>query len=146
MISGTHIVLYSRDAAADRAFLGDVLGFPSIDAGGGWLIFALPPAELGIHPAGENNRHELHFTWENIKAEIAALAKKGVHCSSLHEGRMGLAYHGFASRRRRSRSEPAEASGGSNRKSTNELITFAVAHDPCEPASAKRQRPPEGGR
>ena len=89
MISGAHIVLYSRDATADRAFLRDVLGFPSIDAGGGWLIFALPPAELGIHPSSENNRHELHFTCDDVKAEIAVLAKKGVRCSSLHEEEWG---------------------------------------------------------
>ena len=59
MISGAHVVLYSKDAAADRAFCRDVLGFASVDAGHGWLILALPPAEMAIHPAEESGRHEL---------------------------------------------------------------------------------------
>jgi len=62
MISGAHVILYSRDATADRAFLRDILGFASVDAGHGWLIFALPPAEVAVHPAdppsGEQDRHE----------------------------------------------------------------------------------------
>ena len=54
MITGAHVIVYSQDAAADRAFFRDVLGFRSIDAGGGWLIFALPPAEAAVHPGGSN--------------------------------------------------------------------------------------------
>ena len=58
MITGAHAIVYSRDADADRAFFRDVLGFPSVDAGGGWLIFALPLAELAAHPADAGGRHE----------------------------------------------------------------------------------------
>jgi catechol 2,3-dioxygenase-like lactoylglutathione lyase family enzyme len=89
MIFGAHIIVYSRDAAADRAFLHDVLGFASVDAGHGWLIFALPPAEVAVHPAEENDRHELYFMCSDLRAQIAALAQKAVRCSDLQEARWG---------------------------------------------------------
>jgi hypothetical protein len=89
MIFGAHMILYSKDAAADRAFLSDVLGFPSVDAGRGWLIFELPPAELAVHPAEENDRHELYFMCNDLNAEIAALAQKQVECSEVQEERWG---------------------------------------------------------
>lgn len=89
MISGAHVILYSRDAEADRAFFRDVLGFPSVDAGRGWLIFALPPAEAAFHPSDQNGHHELYFLCDDVKAEIAALAKKNVKCSEVHEERWG---------------------------------------------------------
>jgi len=89
MIFGAHIVAYSRDAAADRAFFRDVLGFQAVDAGHGWLIFALPPAEAAVHPAGENDRHELFFLCDDLKAEVAALAGRGVLCSEVQEAGWG---------------------------------------------------------
>jgi catechol 2,3-dioxygenase-like lactoylglutathione lyase family enzyme len=89
VISGAHVVLYSKDAVADRDFFRDVLGFPSIDAGHGWLIFALPPAEAAIHPAEDNGRHELYFMCDDLPAEIATLASKGVACSDVQETRWG---------------------------------------------------------
>jgi hypothetical protein len=89
MISGAHVILYSKDAAADRAFLRDVLGFASVDAGHGWLIFALPPAEAAIHPAEDNDRHELYFMCDDLKAEIASLREKGVACAEVEEARWG---------------------------------------------------------
>jgi hypothetical protein len=61
MIFGTHVVIHSKDADADRTSLRDALGFKSVDAGHGWLIFALPPAEAAIHPTEENGTHELYF-------------------------------------------------------------------------------------
>ena len=61
MISGAHVVVYSADATADRNFLRDVLGFPFVDAGHDWLIFALPPAEVAVHPADGNGAHELYL-------------------------------------------------------------------------------------
>lgn len=73
MISGAHVIIYSKDAAADRAFFRDILGFRNVDAGDGWLIFALPPAEVAVHPAGENNRHELYLMCEDLGAEIVEL-------------------------------------------------------------------------
>ena len=89
MISGAHVILYSKDAEADRAFFRDVLGFPAVDAGRGWLIFALPPAEAAFHPSDQNGAHELYFLCDDLQAEIAALAKKNVKCSEVHEERWG---------------------------------------------------------
>lgn len=89
MIFGAHIIVYSKDAEADRAFLRDVLGFSSVDAGRGWLIFALPPAEAAVHPADANGRHELYFLCDDLTAEISTLAAKGVACSEVHDERWG---------------------------------------------------------
>jgi hypothetical protein len=89
MIFGAHVIVYSEDATADRLFLQDVLGFESVDAGHGWLIFALPPAELAVHPADENGRHELYFMCDDLTAEMSALTAKGVQCSAVEETRWG---------------------------------------------------------
>jgi hypothetical protein len=89
MISGAHVILYSKDAEADRNFFRDILNFKSVDAGHNWLIFALPPAEAAFHPAEDNNRHELYLLCDDLKAEIAALAKKGVTCSVVKQERWG---------------------------------------------------------
>jgi catechol 2,3-dioxygenase-like lactoylglutathione lyase family enzyme len=89
MISGALVIVYSKNVEADRAFFREVLGFKSVDAGHGWLIFALPPAEAAFHPSNENGPHELYFLCDSVKAEIAALAKKGVTCSEVHEERWG---------------------------------------------------------
>jgi catechol 2,3-dioxygenase-like lactoylglutathione lyase family enzyme len=89
MIFGAHVVIYSKDAAADRAFFREVPGFQSVDAGHGWLIFALPPAEVAFHPAEESGRHELYLMCDDLKAERLALGKKGVRCSEVQEARWG---------------------------------------------------------
>ena len=89
MIFGAHIILYSKDAAADRAFLRDMLGLSSVDAGHGWLIFALPPSEVAVHPAEANGRHELYLMCDDLQAEISSLRSKGVICSDVHEERWG---------------------------------------------------------
>jgi len=89
MIIGAHVIVYSKNADADRAFFRDVLGFKSVDAGHGWLIFALPPAEAAFHPDEENDRHELYLMCDDLKTEISALQKKGVTCSDIQEARWG---------------------------------------------------------
>lgn len=89
MIFGAHVVVYSRDAEADRAFFRDILGFKSVDAGHGWLIFALPPAEGAVHPAAENGKHELYLMCDDLEAEMISLADKGIQCSNIHEERWG---------------------------------------------------------
>ncbi len=90
MTFAAHVIIYSKDAAADRAFLRDALGLASVNAGHGWLIFALPPAEIAVHPAEEQHPgHDLYFMCEELTAEIAALAKKGVRCSDVQEARWG---------------------------------------------------------
>jgi len=89
MIFGAHVIVFSKDAASDRAFFRDILGFSSVDAGHGWLIFALPPAEAAVHPDDANQRHELYFMCDDLEAEIAAIEKKGVRCSQVQEARWG---------------------------------------------------------
>lgn len=77
MINGVHALIYSTDAVADRAFLRDVLGLRHIDAGEGWLIFALPPAELGVHPTEGSGGHELYLMCEDLESTTAELAAAG---------------------------------------------------------------------
>jgi len=89
MIHGAHAILYSTDADADRAFFRDVLEYPFADAGHGWLIFALPPAELAFHPA-EKSSHELYLMCDDVKAFVAQMEKKGVPASPPHEERWGI--------------------------------------------------------
>lgn len=79
MINGVHAIVFSPEADRIRAFVTDVLGLASVDAGGGWPIFALPPAELAVHPAeGGGTRHELFLMCDDIRATLAELQTKGV--------------------------------------------------------------------
>jgi predicted enzyme related to lactoylglutathione lyase len=78
MITGVHAIVFGADAEAARAFFADVLGWPSADAGDGWLIFALPPAELAVHPADESGRHELYLMCDDITATRQQLESRGV--------------------------------------------------------------------
>ena len=78
MINGAHVVIYSKDAEADRAFLGDVLGFSHIDVGHGWLLFKLPPAEMAVHPSDENDKHELFLMCDDVEETTRELKRKGV--------------------------------------------------------------------
>ena len=99
MINGAHVVLFTRNAEADRAFFRDVLKFPSVDAGHGWLIFALPPAEAAFHDreehdgeqpeANENARHELYLMCDDIAATLSDLKSKKVRVSDVNEQRWG---------------------------------------------------------
>ena len=93
MIFGTHVIVYSKDATPDRAFLREVVGLSSVDAGHGWLIFALPPSEVAVHPAEENGRHELYFMCSDLQAEMSALVEKGIHCSEIQEASWGSLTH-----------------------------------------------------
>jgi catechol 2,3-dioxygenase-like lactoylglutathione lyase family enzyme len=89
MINGAHVIVYSKDAEADRAFFKDVLGYRYADAGHGWLIFALPPAEVAVHPAEDNGAHELYFMCDDVKLFILEMKAKGVECSDVQELRWG---------------------------------------------------------
>jgi catechol 2,3-dioxygenase-like lactoylglutathione lyase family enzyme len=109
MIIGAHIVLYTTDAEADRAFFRDVLNFPSVDAGHGWLIFALPPAAAAFHDLEKqswdkkswdkknleqndtehNSRHELYLMCDDIAATLRDLKSKNVPVSAITEQRWG---------------------------------------------------------
>ena len=78
MISGVHAIIFTKDPEQVRSFFRDVLDFPSVDAGGGWLIFALPPAELAAHPTKDATHHVLYLMCDDIRATIAELKTKGV--------------------------------------------------------------------
>lgn len=88
MITGVHGMIFTKDEAADRAFLRDVLEIPCIDSGGGWLIFKLPPAELGVH-GGENGFHQIYFICDDVDAFVAALTAKGVACGEIEQAPWG---------------------------------------------------------
>ena len=77
MITGLHAIVFSPEAEKVRAFFADVVGLSSADAGGGWLIFALPTAELAVHPADGESRHELYLMCDNIQATLAELKRRG---------------------------------------------------------------------
>jgi len=89
-ITGAHAIVYSTDAEADRAFLRDVLGFRSVDAGDGWLIFALPPAEVAVHPGDENDLHELYLMTDDVEALVASLKGRGIVASPIADRGWGL--------------------------------------------------------
>lgn len=86
MLTGAHVIIYAHDAEKARAFFRDVFQFPHVDAGGGWLIFALPPAELAAHPVGDGSdvdtnyagRHELFFVCDDVYKTVDELKRKGV--------------------------------------------------------------------
>lgn len=80
MINGAHVIIYSRNAEADRALFRNVLKFPFVDAHGGWLIFRLPPAEVALHPSDENDMHELYLMTDDLEAEMSALRSARVQC------------------------------------------------------------------
>lgn len=89
MINGAHVIIYSPDAEADRAFIRDVLGFAHVDAGDGWLIFKLPPAEIAVHPASGQSRHEFYLMCDDIDAMLGALAGKGAEVSPVTDAGWG---------------------------------------------------------
>jgi len=93
MINGTHAIIYADDAERARSFFADVLGLPHVDAHGGWLIFALPPAELGVHPAGgdaPSGHHELYLMCDDIEATVADLRGRGVELGPVEDQGFGL--------------------------------------------------------
>ena len=83
MITGVHVMIFTKDEDADRAFFRDNLEVPCIDSGGGWLIFKLPPAELGLHSHHENDFHKLYLICDDVDAAVARLAEKGVTCDAV---------------------------------------------------------------
>jgi predicted enzyme related to lactoylglutathione lyase len=82
MITGIHALVYTKDPDGARKFFGETLGFRSVDAGEGWLIFALPPAELGVHPSDGDSHHQLYLMCDDVEKTIADLKKKGVKFSA----------------------------------------------------------------
>ena len=90
MINGMHVIIYSRDAEADRDFIREVLGFPSVDVGSGWSIFAAPPSELACHPAETNDKHELYLMCDNVEKEVERLKQSRIKCGPISREQWGL--------------------------------------------------------
>jgi hypothetical protein len=90
MINGAHSIVYSTNPEADRTFLREVLRLPHVDAGGGWLIFGLPPAEVAVHPADEDAHHELYLMCDDVDAFVREMAAHDVSCAPVTEQRWGL--------------------------------------------------------
>ncbi len=90
MITGAHSIIYSTDAEADRKFLRDVLQFPSVDVGHGWLIFGLPPAEVAVHPGEKNDVHEFYLMCDDVETFVAGLKEKDVACDPIQDQGYGL--------------------------------------------------------
>ncbi len=78
MFNGAHVIIYSTDAEADRVFMRDVLDLKNIDVGGGWLIFALPPAEAAFHPHVSSHAHELYLMCDDLEDSQKKLLAAGV--------------------------------------------------------------------
>ena len=90
MIIGAHVIVYSKDADADRAFLRDILQLGSVDVGGGWLIFGLPPSEVAVHPAGNNGLHELYLMCDDVVAFIREMLAQDIPCTPVDDQGWGL--------------------------------------------------------
>ena len=90
MIVGTHAIIYSKNAEADKEFFKNVLNLTNVDVGQGWLIFGLPPSELAIHPATENGRKELYLMCEDIKSFVEAMNKHSITCTELQDQGWGI--------------------------------------------------------
>jgi catechol 2,3-dioxygenase-like lactoylglutathione lyase family enzyme len=90
VITGAHVVIYSKDAEADRALFRDVLNFPWVDAHDGWLIFALPPSEVAFHPAEENGKHEFYLMCDDLEATMTRLKNNGVGIGAVSDQGWGI--------------------------------------------------------
>ena len=90
MINGAHAIIYSKNANADRDFFRDILKLSNVDVGDGWLIFALPPAELAVHPASSNSKHELYLMCDDVENFIGEMKKRNVEVGSVQDQGWGL--------------------------------------------------------
>jgi hypothetical protein len=124
MISGAHAIIYSKDADADRAFFQDVLKLPSVDVGGGWLIFGLPPAEVAVHPSKTRNVQELYLMCDEVEEFVAEMKRHGLSCGPIVDQGYGLM------------TAVTLPSGG-------KLGVYQPKHErPKQASSAKKERPP----
>ena len=90
MITGAHSIIYTTNAEADRAFFRDVLKFPYVDSGDGWLIFSLPPSEVAMHPSDKNDQHELYLLTHDVHAFVKEMQKQKMECSEVNDYGWGL--------------------------------------------------------
>jgi len=90
MLTGGHVIIYSRNPDADRAFLRDVLGLTHVDIGRGWLIFGLPPSEIAVHPADENDRHEFYLMCDDVRAFVSAMRDRKIATDPIEQESWGM--------------------------------------------------------
>ena len=90
MISGAHVIVYSKDPDADRVFFRDVLELPNVDVGDGWLIFGLPPSEVAVHPSETNDLHQLYLMCDDIAKFVESVERHGLHCGEISDRGWGL--------------------------------------------------------
>jgi hypothetical protein len=90
MITGAHTIIYSSDAAADKNFFKNILKFPNVDVGHGWLIFGLPPSEIAVHPSPENGPQEFYLLCDDINLFVKEMLEHKITCSPIDEQRWGL--------------------------------------------------------
>jgi hypothetical protein len=90
MIIGAHSIIYSTNAKADRAFFKDVLKLTSLDVGDGWLIFGLPPAELAVHPSGENDVHQFYLMTDDVAGFVADMKQRNIACTPVEDQGWGV--------------------------------------------------------
>ena len=93
MIVGAHFIIYSTNPDADRAFLRDVLKFPNVDVGHGWLIFGLPPAEVAVHPSDQNGAHVLYLMCDDVEAFVAEMQTHNIACGPVQNHGWGALTH-----------------------------------------------------
>jgi hypothetical protein len=93
MIIGAHSIIYSTNPDADRAFLRDIIKLTSVDVGDGWLIFGLPPAEVAVHPSGEDDVHEFYLMCDDVNALVAEMSRQGIRCGAVDDQGWGILTH-----------------------------------------------------
>ena len=93
MITGAHSIIYSSDAKADIDFFKNILKFPNVDVGHGWLIFGLPPSEVAVHPSSEGSSQELYLLCDDINLFVKEMAEHKIICSAIQNERWGLITH-----------------------------------------------------
>lgn len=85
MLSGIHLIIYSKNTEADKAFFKNILKLTHVDVGDGWLIFGLPPSELAVHPSSENDKHEIYLMCEDIKKFVSEMSKQKISCGKIQQ-------------------------------------------------------------
>jgi hypothetical protein len=147
MIIGAHAIVYSKGSEADRAFFKDVLGFPSVDVGGGWLIFGLPPAEVAVHPTDGDGSHELYLMTDDVAGFVADMKKRGIACDPTSDQRWGiLTSVTLPSGGKLGVYEPRHASPKPAKAAANKPATKTAAAKTKAKASKPAAKPPKAAR
>jgi hypothetical protein len=156
MIIGAHSIIYSKAPQADRVFLQTVLELPSVDAGEGWLIFGLPPAEVAVHPSDKNDVHEFYLMCDDVEAFVEAMGQRNIRCSPVLNQGWGLITHVMLPgggkvgvyQPRHARPKPMKARSAkrnaptraSKRKKATTIASKKTARGPGRRSKAKKRR------